>query len=148
MLYLYALVAFLLSVTPVLAEPISLAIVGALTGGAAVAGSFAVTAVTFGLTTAATLGLSLLARALSPPDKPKPKAGETLSGVEFQVQIGGDIARQIVIGRCGVRGQLVYQNTNGANNDAYQRVYVMSDWISEQLTAVYVDGKRKSVFVL
>jgi hypothetical protein len=146
--YFYAIFLLLISATPAFAEPISIAIVSAITGSAAAAGSFAVSAVSLGLSLTASLGLTLLSKALAPSDKPKPKAGETLSGVEFQVQIGGDIARQIVIGKCGVKGQLIYQNTNGSNNDSYQKVFVLSDWSSEQLTAVYVDGKRKNVFVL
>ena len=127
-----ALLMLLISVGVAFAEPISATVAAttavastatvatgtaaataAVTTAAATAGAVVTTgAVTTFLINAAiatgiSLGLSLLSKALAG----KPKAGETLSGVETNVQFGGDIARQIAIGTCGAKGHLVYHNS-------------------------------------
>lgn len=118
------------------ADPISIAILGV--GASATA----VSVTTFLLTTVAgaaiSFGLGALQKALSP----KPKAGDALSGLETTVQIGGDIARQINCGIVAAKGQLVYHNTYGANNEGYQQIYVLSDWISDGLEGLFIDGKK------
>src|SRR5215207_3905911 len=126
--------------SPALAEPISLAILGA-----SAAGTFAASALTFVIGAVATTALSLGLSALSKATAQKSKAGEPLSGVETSVQIGGDIARQICIGLTGVRGQLVFHNTSGANNQYHQQVYVLSDWLSVGINAIIIEGKRHAV---
>jgi hypothetical protein len=139
---LFAAALVVAGVGPAHAEPISIAILSAV-GVSATAGSFAVALTTFALTTAASLGLSLLAKSLAP----KPKAGEQLSGIETQVQIGGDVARQIITGTCMARGHLVYHNSYGLNNEGYQRVFVLSDWVSTPagLKSVVINGKKYAV---
>jgi hypothetical protein len=152
LLSLLALSAVLLGATPASAEPISSAIgltaligsvfgIGTAAGGVAAAvGGFIVSAVA-GI--AVSTGLSLLARSM----QPKPKAGDTLTGVETSIQIGGDTNRQIPMGTCGVRGQLIYHNTMGGLNEFHQRVYVLADWTCDSLLSVIIDGKKHSLTV-
>ena len=143
---LLALVAlfYALTCTAAQAEPISIAILGALTIEAT-ATALAVT--TFLVTTVAGAAISFGLGALQKAMAPKPKAGDVLSGVETNIQIGGDIARQICCGQVSAMGHLVYHNTWGANNEGYQQVFVISDWISDGLAGVFIDGKRKTLSV-
>jgi hypothetical protein len=145
MLLFYTILCWLIS-SPAYAEPISLAIAGAV-GLSATAAAAAAPYITFALTAVAGMGISLGLGALQKAMAPKPKAGEPLTGIETSVQIGGDVARQIVTGKCGIKGHLVYHNTYGANNDYYQQVFVLSDWISEGLDAVWIDGLRYTLNV-
>ncbi len=132
-----ALIAALLAAGPAQAEPITIALFSAV-GIGLTAGTFTTAAITFALGTAVSLGLSYLSRALLAP---KPQVGEVLTGLETQVQIGGDIPRQIVIGYTSVKGQLVYHNTNGPNNELYQRVYVLSDSFVDSINGVVINGR-------
>jgi hypothetical protein len=142
MLLFYTILCWLIS-SPAYAEPISLAIAGAV-GLSATAAAAAAPYITFARTAVAGMGISLGLGALQKAMAPKPKAGEPLTGIETSVQIGGDVARQIVTGKCGIKGHLVYHNTYGANNDYYQQVFVLSDWISEGLDAVWIDVATSS----
>jgi hypothetical protein len=137
MMHLLYLLAFLFVAFPASAEPISLAILGAAAVGTWQAAALT-TLITVGIGTAVSFGLGALQKAMAP----KPKAGEPLTGIETSVQIGGDVARQIVTGKCAVKGHLVYHNTYGANNGFYQQVFVLSDWVSAGLDAVWIDGLR------
>src|SRR5215207_8493077 len=144
--------ALLAGTTPASAEPISAAIglttligttfgISTAVGGAAAAiGGFIVSTVA-GLVVST--GLSLLARSM----QPKPKVGENLTGTETSIQIGGDVPRQIPMGICAMKGQLVFHNTMGVNNEFHQRAYVLGDWICDSLLSVIIDGKKHAVTV-
>jgi hypothetical protein len=124
---------------PARAEPISTAIgltaaISSLGVGASFAGAIGGALITTGLS----LGASLLTSALAP----KPKLGDVLTGIETTVQIGGDVAREVPVGTLLLKGQLAYQNTGGANNELYERVFVLSDWISDGLLSVVINGKK------
>lgn len=125
---------------PARAEPISTAI-GLTTAISSALGVTAATAGAIGGTligTTISLGLSLLSQALSP----KPKAGETSTGLETSVQLGGDVARQIPVGRCSLKGQLAYVNTYGVDNSSMHQVFVLSDWPTGGLVEMMLGGKK------
>jgi hypothetical protein len=130
------LIALVLGASPAQAEPITIALFSTI-GVSLAAGTFTTAAITFALGTAVSLGLSYLGRALLTP---KPQAGDALTGLETQVQIGGDIPRQIAVGHVSVKGQLAYHNTNGPNNELYQRVFLLSDSVVHSLTKVSING--------
>ncbi|WP_375458894.1 hypothetical protein [uncultured Enterovirga sp.] len=126
---------------PVRAEPISTAIgltaaISSLGASAALAGSIGGTLVGI----AVSLGLSTLAQALAP----KPKAGESLTGVETSIQIGGDVARQIPVGRVLAKGHLVHVNTWGYSNTFLDQIFVLSDWRSKELVSVTINGVKET----
>lgn len=132
------------------AEPISAAIgltslIGSAFGISAAAGGVAAAVGGFIVSTVVGVGLSLGLGLLSKSMQTKPKAGQSLTGVETSLQIGGDVPRQICVGTVGVRGQLVFHNTMGGNNEFHQRVYVLSDWISDSLLSIILDGKKHSL---
>jgi len=125
---------------PARAEPISTAIglsaaISSTLGvSAAVAGAIGGTLIGGAIS----LGLSFLNQALTP----KAKAGEANSGVETSVQLGGDVARQIPIGRCSLKGQLAYVNTYADDNNGMHQVFVLGDWPTEGLVEMWMGGKK------
>lgn len=144
-LALLSATALVVAAAPARAEPISTAIgltalissIGVSTG---VAGALGGGLISIGVS----LGLSTLASVLSP----KPKAGEPNTGVETSMQIGGDVARQIAVGRVRAVGQPVHRNSWGASNTFYDEIRVLSDWHSEGLVAVWVNGKREPLSLI
>src|SRR5215203_7029602 len=100
-----ALLLLLLSTGLAVAEPISATSgLTALIGGLGVGATTAAAIGGFLVSSIATVGVSLGLAALNKALAGKPKAGETLSGLEANVQVGGDIARQIALGACGSKG--------------------------------------------
>lgn len=119
-----------------MADPISVSI---LTAVGISATATAVAATTFALTTAATTGLSLLATLLTR------KSTTTNSGVQSEVQFGGDVPRQIPFGVCRVAGEFIYFAGVGEKNKTLHLVYALADWECDGLDHVYVDNVKKTL---
>lgn len=120
------------------AEPISISILAAV-GIQAAAGSFAAVATTWALTTAASIGLSYAATLLTS------KSTTSASGVQTEVQMGGDVPRQIPFGTCRTAGQFVYFCGVGEKNKELYLVYALADWECDGLDHVYIDDVRKEL---
>jgi hypothetical protein len=133
---------------PARAEPISASIaaasafassvISAGSVGAAVAGAgtLGAWAINVGVSLGTALGLSFLSSALGS----KPKAGDSLSGIEQSMEFGGDVPRQIPVGRCALKGQMLYVNTFGMENVSMQQVFLVADWPTSGLVAVWLAG--------
>lgn len=89
------------------------------------------------------VGLSLLARALSPSQE------QTEPGIRTTLQIGGDNPLAFPIGRTAVAGQLEYAGTwgevDGTPNAYLTRVISVSDLPINALTSIYVNGARSTI---
>jgi hypothetical protein len=86
------------------------------------------------------VGLQAVAGALAPRQQAaKPGA------IQSDVQIGGDIPRQVVFGRNAVKGQFVYGHTYEEGNAALQMVYVLSDGWCGPLTRIRVNDATVSI---
>lgn len=84
------------------------------------------------------IGLSSVAALLA-------KKPSKITGTQLQTQLGGEIHREILFGHCATKGHLIYENAYGKKNKFLQRVYVLSDWLSEELVAVWVNGEKKTL---
>lgn len=113
-------------------EPISIALLGAV-GITAAAGSTAAAVTTFALTTAASTALSFVGTLLTSKSTTSP------SGVQSEVQYGGDVPRQIPFGVVRVAGQFVYFAGVGDKNKTLHLVYALADWECDGLNHVYID---------
>jgi hypothetical protein len=138
--FVIAVLALLAGAGPAHAEPISLAILGAL---AIEATATAVAVTTFVITTAASLALSFGMQALN---RKKPGASptantQTTSGTQVSLEVGGEVPRSTLFGRAGIAGQFLYANTSGPKNEILQLVYALSDGQCESLEGVWVNGK-------
>lgn len=129
--------------------PIISAIAGAVSSVATAVGS-AFTAVTGFVSGLGTIGKSLLSLGLSVgvsaiqsalARTPQQKPGS----VTANLQIGGNIPRQVVFGRMGVKGQLAYAHTYGASNSILQMVIILSDGWCGPITRIRVNEVTKSV---
>lgn len=127
-----ALLALLAGSGPAAADPISIAILGALSIAAT---PFAVGVTTFLLTTVASFALSFVSSLF----RPKPKKAE--GGVQSQIQIGGDVPRSAIFGKQATAGHIVYVNTYGTNNAMLEMVFALGDGQHEGLSRVWVNGK-------
>ncbi len=134
MLALKALALLLASGGLARAEPISLAILSAV-GINAVAGSFAAVITTIALTAAVSVGLNFVTGLLR-----KPAAEEAPRGVQEQVQFGGDVPRQVAIGKVATKGHFIHWNTYGSKHQYVQLVFVLSEMQCQGLNGVWVDG--------
>jgi hypothetical protein len=117
------------------AEPISLAILGALSI-TATATSIAVT--NFIVGAVLSIGANLIASSLLAPDE-APRAA--LTGVSADVKFGGKIAHEGAFGLVATKGQYIYWNTYGAANRYLDQVYVLSSGWCHSLDGLFVDGK-------
>lgn len=127
-----ALLALLAGSGPAAADPISIAILGALSIAAT---PFAVGVTTFLLTTVASFALSFVSSLF----RPKPKKAE--GGVQSQIQIGGDVPRSAIFGKQATAGHIVYVNTYGTNNAMLEMVFALGDGQHEGLSRVWANGK-------
>lgn len=88
------------------------------------------------------VGLQAVAGALSPrPTESAPRPG----AIQSEVQIGGDIPRQVVMGRNAVKGQFAYAHTYGAGNAALQMVYILSDGWCGPISRIRVNDTTVSI---
>jgi hypothetical protein len=122
--------------------------IGAAALGAAAAVSFFVfpVATPYLASAALSLGASYISTVLAPE-----AAAESAvpGGTSFEVELGGDVPRQVAIGTVGTAGQLVHVNTytvaGGQPNTHLQLVFALSDSICDGLDYVWVDGRRKAL---
>lgn len=77
--------------------------------------------------------------------KKKTNDASTISGVDGELKIGGDVPRQIIFGTAATAGHLVNVNSYGSSNSNEQEVYVLSDWECESLVGIIVDGEEKTL---
>jgi hypothetical protein len=117
------------------AEPISLAILGALSIAAT---PTAVAITNFIVGAAISIGANLIASSLLAPDD-QPRAA--LSGVSADVKFGGKIAHEGAFGLIATKGQFVYWNTYGSANRYLDQVYVLSSGWCGSLDGLYVNGE-------
>lgn len=105
----------------------ALAGVGSFLGGLGVIGK---AVLGIGLNIAA----SLIQKALNKPKKP-------VGGVQFDRQYGADVPRQVACGLVGIAGHDCYINTYGKSNKFLQQIYTLSDYPSDGLSRVAINGK-------
>jgi hypothetical protein len=121
--------------------PAFTAIAGIVTGVSAFLGSLG-TIGTFALKMAVGIGLSLAAQALA--GKPKTQSQQT--GVNGDLQAGGDLPRTIIVGRYHTAGSLVWANTwgkdDGTPNAWLSQVIAISDIRIKGLLELWVDGAK------
>jgi hypothetical protein len=117
------------------AEPISLAILGALSIQAT---ATAVAITNFIVGVALSIGANLIASSLLAPDA-QPRAA--LQGVSAEVKFGGKVAHEGAFGRVATKGQYIYWNTHGASNRYLDQVYVLSSGWCDGLDGLYLDGE-------
>lgn len=126
--------------------------------GAAVATSlgFAATgfvagAIDFGVTLAASVGISYAAQALA--GKPQQTPASVTQGMQGTLQAAGDVPRSFPLGACATAGSLVYANTwgtagagSGATPNCFlTQVIALSDLPGCQLTGIWVDGQKCTI---
>jgi hypothetical protein len=73
---------------------------------------------------------------------PKPKAGSIDQGRELALKFDPAYPREIMVGKCGTGGSLVYATTSGTNNVYLWRVIVLSDCVIEQIDEVWGNGEK------
>lgn len=128
------------------AGPISIAIGTAIAGalGAGVIGAQIITAAVGILFS---VGVSLLARALTPtPDEAKQPA----VGVSGQIQVGGDNPLSFIVGTYNTPGSLEYANTWGNDGETpnayYTQVISLSDLPVDSLAETFVNGQKVTYY--
>lgn len=115
--------------------PIGAAIGGLITsfGGFLASGTFLA-----GLAKAAiSIGLNLAVSALF--GQP---TNNVQGGVSLDVQHGGSESRIVRMGRFGVAGHYVFNDSHGASNKFYSQVFVLSDYYTTSLDRVFVDTEE------
>lgn len=104
--------------------------------------------VDFGVTTAASIGISYAAAALA--GKPAPTTSAVSGGMNGTLQAGGALARSFPLGACATSGSLVYANTwgtaspggNDTPNAYLTQVIALSDMPGSSLTDLWVNGSK------
>lgn len=121
---------------------IGAAVAGALGGGAFLAG-----VVDFGVTMAASIGISYAAQALAGKPKQTPTEISHFS-TQGTIQASGDTPRSFIFGKAMTAGQLVYGNTWGTSSDGkspnayFTQVIKLSDLPIKSLTGVWIGGQQ------
>lgn len=85
------------------------------------------------------IGLNLLANALLA------KKPERETGLQSEVQVGGDVPRTVFFGEVSSAGHLVYWNTYGDANEYLHLVYALSDSHCNALTGIIVNGEEPTL---
>lgn len=102
------------------------------------AGTFLATITAGALQVAASIGLSLIAKAIAGDQQ----ANAPKFGVQARLQGGDDVPRSIIFGRTATAGSLAYHNTwgtaNGVPNAFHTRVVALADYPIQSLDAVFV----------
>ncbi|WP_309086472.1 phage tail protein, partial [Chelativorans sp.] len=111
-------------------------IVGAIAGAIGAVGSFISGLGIIGKV-ALGIGLNLAANALMRGKQPKPEP----AGVQFNTQYGTDTPRQVACGLVGIAGHDCHVNTYGGDNKYLQWVFQLSDFPSDGLSRVAVNGE-------
>jgi hypothetical protein len=114
--------------------------IGALIGGGLLGGI-----VDFGITMAASIGLSYAAQALA--GKPKSPAEQaTHFSTQIQLQSGGVVPRSFLMGKTATGGLLTYFNTWGNSGETpnayYTQVIKLSDLPIKALLGVWINGEK------
>ncbi|KQZ81868.1 hypothetical protein ASD64_08905 [Mesorhizobium sp. Root157] len=78
---------------------------------------------------------ALIQKALAKKQKAPP------GGVQFERQYGADVPRQVACGLVGIAGHDCYVNTYGASNKFLQQIYTLSDYPSDGLSRVSINGE-------
>lgn len=111
---------------------------------------------TFALTTAASIGLSYIAKALSGnPNKASPNQN-AVAGVQGTLQSGADVPRSFNLGYSVAAGSLVYANYwgeifpggNRTPNAFLTQVIALNDLPGADLAGVWVNGEKVSLEVV
>lgn len=133
-----SIVAYAALTAAAAAEPISISLLAAV-GITAAAGSVTAAVTTWALTTAASIGLTYAASLLTS------KSTTSASGVQSEVQMGGDVPRSIPFGTVRTAGQFVYFCGVGDKNKELYLVYALADWECDGLDWVYIDDVKKTL---
>lgn len=123
--------------------PIFTTIATAVLATVGVTSTFAIGALAFGLSAAASIGLSYAARALA-GTKEAGSANQAFS-IQGQIAGGGDVPRSFILGTYNTAGSLVYANTwsppGASTPNAYLiQVIAVSDLPTQELIDFYVNG--------
>ena len=136
-LALLAAVSLFAMGSPSKADPISAAIITAVGVSAT---SFAATAITVGVNlavgAATTMASSLFSRSIQKKKKP-------VGGAQFELSIGEDTYRRVIIGECVTAGRFEYFKGVGSSNNEIHMVRSLCDWTCEALTGVYVNNELR-----
>ena len=104
--------------------------VGSFIGGLGIVGK-AVLAI--GLNVASSWAMSKL--------RGKDRQQQSVGGVKLDRQYGGDVSRVVACGLVGVAGHDVHVNTYGKSNGMLQQIYTLSDYYSDGLSRVAINGE-------
>lgn len=72
--------------------------------------------------------------------KKKAKQADQPGGVQFDRQYGANVSRQVACGLVGIAGHDGYVNTHNEANKDLQQVYILSDYPSDGLSRVAING--------
>lgn len=78
---------------------------------------------------------ALIQKALAKKQKPPP------GGVQFERQYGADVPRSVACGLVGVAAHDTYINTYNSSNKYLQQIYTLSDYPSDGLSRVAINGE-------
>lgn len=87
------------------------------------------------------MGLSALAGALGGPKSQAEKPGE----ISATLQVGGDIPRQVALGRIALRGHLAFVATAGIANERLCQLFILSDGWCDGIEAVWFGDQRHAL---
>lgn len=86
------------------------------------------------------IGLNIASAALLKKKNNAALGADLPRGVVIQHEFGGDVGRKVACGLVGVAGHDVHVNTFGPSNGTLQQVYVLSDYPSDGLSRVAING--------
>src|SRR5687767_7399561 len=95
------------------------------------AGTFAAFAVNTAAAIVLSIGTTWLQRKIAADNAQAAQLSNNASGASADLQLGADTPRQVLIGRVGTAGQLVYATTYGAQGNTLQMVFALGDCICD-----------------
>lgn len=118
--------------------PVIAPIVAAIGTAVTAVGSFVAS---MGFVGQAVLGIGLSVAASYAQKALGGKTGKQPGGVQFERQYGGAVPRQVACGLVGIAGHDTYCSTYGPSNYEMHQLYTLSDYPSDGLSRVAINGK-------
>lgn len=118
--------------------PVIAPIVAAIGTAVTAVGSFVAS---IGVVGQAVLGIGLSVAASYASKALAGKPAKQPGGVQFERQYGGAVPRQVACGLVGIAGHDTYCNTYGPSNYEMHQLYTLSDYPSDGLSRVAINGK-------
>lgn len=151
MMHIIAAVLFLTALASPAHAGFLVPIIGGILGGITVG-----SVVSFGLSLAASVGLSFLASALFKPKTPeRVQAKQTVGGAQLDLRIDADIPMSLIVGEAVVAGSRAYAETYGyipatdtvetIRNSNLIEIIALADHPCESLEKVFVEGTERGL---